>query len=739
MARGRRDEALRRVREGQTASRIEAPSAVDGTERRALLRSVVDAVLGLPEPYQTILLLRYYSGLSVREVGNRVGSSHAKVRHQLERALELLEEMLSESHGEARPGWRHELAAICSFTVSSGGLSASKASIGAGLMMAKTKSLALFVVLAVALATLFFGWEAIRAGDDEELEARSDATRLSEAALPRREDAEREAPPLAAEGASKSDTQVKPEAPTRPEGLRLEVVWEIDGTPAANVLMSIRPLGVFASVANTEHHRTDGEGIVHLGGIPESGLFVGADRFPRKMLARIKPDATGPVLVKVPRGIDLHGRVVDPAGTAVAGAEILLAGTNAFASTARIGSSGVDGSFSLRQIAPRCFVAARHPEFAPSDLYAPPASTGGVAELTLELDAAWCRIEGRVLNERGQPVARALVKAGETEWRRRPDASGAGRYTPPAALIRTDRAGRFDTGRLRAGSIRLLVASVDASHSRHSQEFSLAAEEVEQVEIHLKAAPTLHGTVRDELGTPIPKVYITVGDFDADLNRGIVKSDAVGRYTFTGAPVGKVTVQARSGSGTKVVEEIELSSGERREWNPVLARGACLKGRLVRKSGATTKGWSVLAKMVDHEASNWSRSLQVDAAGRFEFTQCPAGDISVSFSHLKETAGLPAKVVIAQAGDTELLVTLGEDDIPAARIKGKVVTAKGTRPPSVMIWLGRTDSNRATGHTVTADDGSFDIGPLAAARYRIKIDATGFGGNQTRPVRPRSP
>ncbi len=58
--------------------------------------TVRDAVIGLKQPYQTIVILFYYENLQINEISNIMGSSTAAVKKQLERARKMLLEALKE-------------------------------------------------------------------------------------------------------------------------------------------------------------------------------------------------------------------------------------------------------------------------------------------------------------------------------------------------------------------------------------------------------------------------------------------------------------------------------------------------------------------------------------------------------------------------------------------------------------------------------------------------------------------
>lgn len=118
LARVARRLALRRRRgEGRRIGRERAVSrperlapADEGLARREVLRTVVDAVLALEEPYQSVVLLRYYQDLTPREIAARRGVPVATVASQLHRAREHLRRRLEAEVGGERGAWAPALA-----------------------------------------------------------------------------------------------------------------------------------------------------------------------------------------------------------------------------------------------------------------------------------------------------------------------------------------------------------------------------------------------------------------------------------------------------------------------------------------------------------------------------------------------------------------------------------------------------------------------------------------------------
>ena len=103
----------RRTSSEQAAAREEADRSEHRLrERFAMQHKVVEAVLALREPYKTVVLLRYYEGLSPSAIAARRGAPSGTVRAQLTRAHELLRERLDAEFGGERAAWSAWLLAL---------------------------------------------------------------------------------------------------------------------------------------------------------------------------------------------------------------------------------------------------------------------------------------------------------------------------------------------------------------------------------------------------------------------------------------------------------------------------------------------------------------------------------------------------------------------------------------------------------------------------------------------------
>jgi len=111
LARARsRGEAHRLQREREHARAEALPSAQALVERADLQRELVAAVLALEDPYRSVVLLRFYEGLSPSEIARRQGVPAGSVRARLSRGVQQLRERLDRRCGGDRSRWMAAIA-----------------------------------------------------------------------------------------------------------------------------------------------------------------------------------------------------------------------------------------------------------------------------------------------------------------------------------------------------------------------------------------------------------------------------------------------------------------------------------------------------------------------------------------------------------------------------------------------------------------------------------------------------
>lgn len=207
-SRWRRDTARRRRRELAAAAREGEPDGATLASRVELQRDLADAVLGLPEPYRSTLLQRFWEDRSPSQIARQTGVPVATVKSRLQRGLALVRARLQAQRGAT---WS---AALWLGLQPGGALAAA----GGGW-------LAVAAMLLVSLAGLWW------------LTDRDRAAATLPAELPSGATASATAPAAPAEPVSAARQAL----PQEFDGLIARVV-RADGTPAVDVGVGVRGL-----------------------------------------------------------------------------------------------------------------------------------------------------------------------------------------------------------------------------------------------------------------------------------------------------------------------------------------------------------------------------------------------------------------------------------------------------------------------------------------------------------------
>lgn len=138
----RRGSARRRERERRAARPEDLPSTSDLIARGEAHRRMVEALLELPEPSRSLLLLRHFEGLSAQQIADRRGIPASTVRGQLQRARAALAERLGPAESY-RGAWAPLAAAPWSWSPTLAG--------AAGITALSMKKLVLVLIATIAI------------------------------------------------------------------------------------------------------------------------------------------------------------------------------------------------------------------------------------------------------------------------------------------------------------------------------------------------------------------------------------------------------------------------------------------------------------------------------------------------------------------------------------------------------------------------------------------------------------
>ena len=148
--RGSQAASNREQRERSVARPELGPSPEEIQRRESVRGLVVEKVLGLPEPYRTAVLLRYFENWKPRRIARETGCSVETIKTRLKRALERLREDLDRENRGERAVWMLTL-------IRGGRVKPLSVSLTKGALLLSTKAkIAVGILLVVGLAATTF-------------------------------------------------------------------------------------------------------------------------------------------------------------------------------------------------------------------------------------------------------------------------------------------------------------------------------------------------------------------------------------------------------------------------------------------------------------------------------------------------------------------------------------------------------------------------------------------------------
>ncbi len=528
------DRRQRREQEALTMNELLGPDPTDQLWHQ--VRPVLDdAMHELNESDRAAVVLRFFEGRSLKEVGLALGLTENAARMRVERSLEKLHGLLSRRGvtstastlaGVLAVGAAMTAPAALASTVATGALKTTAAGGSATLTAtklmtlasAKTAAVGALVILGAAVVL----WHYVRAGRP-----------IPEGAAPSPPAVS--APAIVADDSEQNNSSVQVPAPTNAAAasqMALRLVEAETGQPLANAKLHLFYL-LADGRGKVVKAATDAYGKLAVDQ-PQApyralNLFVAAGGHVPKVTSwgftRAMPTE---YTMKLERGLTVGGTVLDEAGQPIAGATVGFNGPgndHSLAENIQFGpdtttTTDANGRWSCNMV-PKEYeqisVVVTHPDHAETSATIRP--TGADANNCVLTMPAGFTVAGTVRNSFGHPVQGAQVREvrmnSEGEHSKMTDAWGA-----------------FEFKGMKAAE---LMLAVQAEGYAPSVQTLQVTDNLAAVRFTLGPGHLLRGHVADEAGHPVANAFI-------ETTRGINKikwsatTDADGRFDWTSAP-----------------------------------------------------------------------------------------------------------------------------------------------------------------------------------------------------------
>ncbi len=443
-----------------------------------------------------------------------------------------------------------------------------------------------------------------------------------------------------------------------------------------------------------------------------------------------------PVRIVLERGASMFGKVINPEGQPVQGAELALTlseiaminqGLSRSSAPLAKATSDSKGAFALSHLSPghfhlrverKGFVTLSRPDVeVPSR-----AAKVDLGILTLDRGLA---IEGQVTDPSGAPMsgvgvvlilARGERSFSDTEFKNaQTDSEGRFRFED------LRKGARFDISAEHSGYVPVAVRSVEAPT-------------LEPLRIEMKAGRTLAGRVRGPAGEPVPKadLYLqldttvrTATETYREIGaRSLGTTDEEGRFRCPGIEPGTVEIGVRAQGyafaqlkGVQIPEESDVEGLE-----IVLRKGSVLEIRALDSRHQPVPGVVITANRLDPAPLVAQSSLQgrTDDEGRYRLEGLDPGRYDV-FARSEQHGHVEASVEITAEG-----VTRRDLVFPAGvEVSGRVSDEAGVAVPGANLILSPVESDAAVA-AVSSADGAFRFPAVSDGTFRLSGYAPGF-------------
>lgn len=436
-----------------------------------------------------------------------------------------------------------------------------------------------------------------------------------------------------------------------------------------------------------------------------------------------------PVTITMERGAVLEVRARDEEGEPLAGVRIMVWPRNPSERRMlrhpfnRLATDG-DGVVRIEDLAPG--------EYSVSGSL---QGTGRSAETNVQLGSGTARVDllfkkgvaiaGRVVNEDGEPVPSAAVRAELAAEEQGVHARGG--------YSQAD--GSFVIPDLEEGEYRL-TASAKGYGTSEPQRLRLGGSGVEGLEIRLsrEAGGAISGRV---LGLPLEMLSKIRVEAEPSIGWDSSTSpvDEQGRYRLSGLRSGRWIVRAfQFNSGLSIHEEVVVEPGAEVVLDLQFPEGLTFSGR-VSLDGRPLRGAQIVAVSLENKGSSHAMA-RADFEGRFSLGPLQPGRHSILVLGAESALGTYRIVQLREGQEIRL-------EIQTGGLQGRILSENGEPVPDAAVQFQVVDP--ATGQemtdlgaTVRSDgQGAFTTPSLPTGLYTVTVQKPGYEETQMRvEVRP---
>ena len=714
-----RGESLRRVRDRSVAGRgMSEISPAELVEAQVIRRKVVDAVVGLKEPYRRTIILRFFEELTPRETADRMLVPVETVRTRTKRAFVMLREKLKSDLSDYR-GWLVPLGAFAMDTKSR--IAVHEILKGVFIVNAKFKGgvVAASIILLAVFGLWFSG--IFDAGELADLEStashdeRSLARRAINSHGPTLATGE-EATETEGSGVAIDDAGMAPSASIAKSGrLRVMVVRDRDDVPVPGIPVRFQPLGIPNPFQHFENHRTDEHGVIELEGWPVGSTRV-FSAFASTKRVTVQKDETTEMTYRISMDRELRGIVESEDGSPIPGAAIISADLGYKYEGVPITESDGKGEFTIRGLAADSqAIAARARGFMASRAIVKSRGQAWPERVRLVMKRGGASIAVTVIDplETRLPAAIVVVGVHDFEFGR-----GAGKLLsvgPFPVALRTDDLGELVVYGLEGGSHSVRIRHPD--YAPWSGEISVTPGNAVHRRIQLRRGCTVNGRVNDIEGNPVVGCAVSIGLLGTASGH-LARSDAQGDFQLTGVPGGRYEVSAEKSGMIEAKTHLEVRENEPNRVDFTLSPAARIRGYLVDDSDRAMPDLRVEASAGGYPLGT-DRS---DSEGRFEIKGLEHGKdyvIDVVTSRNMRLTRLGGRIA---AGENNLRIVISSTKLQAGSVAGVVVDSAEEPVPSAAVRINLSRGGLISElKTRTDEQGRFMLEDIIPGSYLLSI------------------